>query len=138
MRLRRLFFAAALAAVSGGASFGCSTVLGITIDIDNNSDKSGGTGGASSTTSSQSGQAASGSGTGGAGGGGGGGGLPQICIPASIKSCYTGAPGTENVGACKSGVTTCSADGLSWGPCVGETDPTAETCDGIDNDCNAT
>ena len=58
------------------------------------------------------------------------------CEPGSASACYGGAPGTENVGACHGGQWTCSGDGLSFGPCVGEQQPAAEICDGRDNDCN--
>ena len=41
-----------------------------------------------------------------------------------------------NVGACKAGIKTCLQDGSAFGPCVGLVVPSAELCDGIDNDCN--
>ncbi|HEX7479503.1 MAG TPA: MopE-related protein [Polyangiales bacterium] len=44
-----------------------------------------------------------------------------------------GAACGSNTGTCKKGVLTCTAGALS---CVGATGPTAETCDGLDNDCD--
>jgi hypothetical protein len=43
-----------------------------------------------------------------------------------------------NLGACKSGVTVCTPDGAGGQSvvCQGAIGPTAEICDGIDNDCN--
>ena len=40
----------------------------------------------------------------------------------------------SDVGACQKGIETC-AFGL-WGSCVGETLPSQELCDNVDNDCN--
>ncbi|MFT3769537.1 MAG: MopE-related protein [Minicystis sp.] len=56
------------------------------------------------------------------------------CTNGSTQSCYTGAAGTQGVGACKAGTQTC-VNG-QWGACVGQVLPTAETCDGVDNNCN--
>lgn len=50
------------------------------------------------------------------------------------QSCYTGPPGTQGVGLCKGGTQTCSAG--NWGGCAGEIVPTAEICDGNDNNCD--
>lgn len=59
------------------------------------------------------------------------------CTPGETKACYLGAPGTENVGPCKSGTTTCNADGLGWGPCDGQVIPVSEICaNSIDEDCD--
>jgi len=54
------------------------------------------------------------------------------------SDCYTGAQGTENVGACKGGATLCQADGMSYGPCLGEVIPIVEECStaAVDDDCN--
>lgn len=72
-------------------------------------------------------------GTGGMGGGGGG----PLCEPDTAKACYTGAPGTENVGICKIGATLCQADGMGYGPCLGEVVPIVEECsNATDDDCN--
>ena len=48
------------------------------------------------------------------------------CTPGSAEDCYSGPPGTDDSGVCKGGVRTCAADGLEWGPCVGEVIPDAE------------
>ncbi len=48
--------------------------------------------------------------------------------------CYTGPGGTTGIGACKPGVQTCAAG--AFGACVGEVTPTAEICNGLDDDCN--
>ncbi len=50
------------------------------------------------------------------------------------RSCYYGAPGTQDVGECHAGVETCN--GGVFGDCEGYVIPTAELCDGKDNDCN--
>jgi hypothetical protein len=56
------------------------------------------------------------------------------CINGQTQACYSGAAGTQGVGACHAGVQTCVAG--NWGACSGEVVPSAETCDGADNDCN--
>jgi len=48
--------------------------------------------------------------------------------------CYTGKAGTKGVGLCKEGIKICTSG--AWGACAGEVIPTAEICDGLDNDCN--
>ena len=40
----------------------------------------------------------------------------------------------SDVGTCEKGIETCSFG--SWGVCTGETIPSAELCDNLDNDCN--
>jgi hypothetical protein len=41
------------------------------------------------------------------------------------------------VGPCHAGKTTCKADGLGWGACLGQVIPDIDSClDSIDNDCN--
>ncbi len=70
---------------------------------------------------------------GGAGGMGGSGG----CEPGTKKFCYSGPAGTEVVGLCRAGLSTCLADGTGYGPCEGEIVPTAETCATPgDDDCD--
>ena len=52
------------------------------------------------------------------------------------QPCYTGPAGTEDVGECHGGTTTCIS-GL-YGPCDDEVTPTVTDgiCDGADEDCN--
>ncbi len=58
------------------------------------------------------------------------------CTDGDTQACYTGASGTEGVGVCAAGTQTC-VNG-SFGACTGEVTPTAETCDGQDDDCDGT
>ena len=50
------------------------------------------------------------------------------------EPCYTGPPGTEGVGQCNAGEPVCENGVYLY--CEGETHPTDEYCDAIDNDCN--
>ena len=54
--------------------------------------------------------------------------------------CYSGPLATLGVGVCHAGGQACTAapgSGVpAFGPCVGEVVPSAELCDGLDNDCN--
>jgi hypothetical protein len=60
-----------------------------------------------------------------------------ICGPNSTAVCYTGPAGTQGVGICAAGTKTCAGDGLSYGACMGETVPAAETCGAVaDEDCS--
>lgn len=57
------------------------------------------------------------------------------CEEGDSQVCYSGPAATEGVGACASGLRTCS-DGI-WGSCMGQNLPVAENCgDGWDNDCD--
>ncbi|MFO0606023.1 MAG: MopE-related protein, partial [Polyangiales bacterium] len=62
------------------------------------------------------------------------------CAPSATQSCYTGPTGTVGVGACRAGSQACVAGaggvGSAWGACGAQTLPAAETCDGVDNDCD--
>ncbi len=42
----------------------------------------------------------------------------------------------SDVGACSIGAQICRADG-TWGPCTGAISPVAETCNGLDDDCDS-
>jgi len=85
-------------------------------------------------------------GTGGSGGMGGDGGMggtssassgAQICIPGTPKSCYEGPVGTEGVGTCLGGMSTCLPDGTGFGPCEGAVLPATDDCKtAADEDCN--
>lgn len=60
-----------------------------------------------------------------------------LCAPGAVESCYSGPPATLGVGACHVGTHTCDATGLAFGPCTGDTVPTAETCAAPgDEDCD--
>lgn len=62
-----------------------------------------------------------------------------LCTPGETASCYEGPPGTEGVGTCTSGTTTCLPSGLGWSVCVGQIVPSFDECaDGFDQDCNGT
>ena len=61
------------------------------------------------------------------------------CMPGATETCYTGASGTLNVGACKAGQRTCAAlpgGGSAWGACDGMVLPSTETCNAVDDDCD--
>jgi MYXO-CTERM domain-containing protein len=51
------------------------------------------------------------------------------CTPGTTRACGT------DVGACVKGTQTCDAHG-EWSECVGLTSPMAETCNGVDDDCD--
>jgi hypothetical protein len=58
------------------------------------------------------------------------------CSPGDVEVCYSGQLGTEGVGPCHAGTSTCNAQGV-WSACEGEVVPVAENCsDGIDNNCS--
>jgi hypothetical protein len=60
-----------------------------------------------------------------------------VCTSGDTIACYGGPAGTENVGPCQGGTQTCNPDGLSYGPCVGQVLPQAETCNTpADDDCD--
>ncbi len=50
------------------------------------------------------------------------------------QPCYSGREGTRDVGPCAAGVSTCARG--EWGACEGQVLPAAETCNGIDDDCD--
>jgi hypothetical protein len=60
-----------------------------------------------------------------------------VCIPGSLKLCYSGPLGTEDIGICIAGVLTCTPEGTGYGPCEGEVVPKVEDCTTpADEDCN--
>jgi hypothetical protein len=52
-----------------------------------------------------------------------------VCTNGHTRPC-----GASSAAPCKKGTQTC-VNG-QWGNCMGNIDPTAETCDGVDNDCD--
>jgi hypothetical protein len=60
------------------------------------------------------------------------------CAPGDTRACYTGPDGSLDVGPCRRGEETCSADGLTWSDCVGEVVPAAvdECANAVDDDCD--
>ena len=70
-------------------------------------------------------------------GAGGEGGASEPCTPGTTDACYSGDPGTENVGVCVGGTRTCRPDGLGYGECAGEVIPAAEVALNLaDEDCD--
>ncbi|UJR78722.1 MopE-related protein [Sandaracinus amylolyticus] len=64
---------------------------------------------------------------------------PRACTPGAVEACYEGPSGTRDVGACIAGTHTCAIDGSGFGPCTGQTLPSAEDCGtAIDDDCDGT
>ncbi len=53
------------------------------------------------------------------------------CVPGTSRACET-----AGLGACRDGVQTCTADGRGYDPCVASSGPSAETCNGRDDDCD--
>jgi len=51
--------------------------------------------------------------------------------------CYTGPPGTLDIGRCREGSQACIG-GVFSGPCVDEVTPGVEICNGWDDDCEGT
>lgn len=54
------------------------------------------------------------------------------------QPCYSGPPGTAEVGACRRGLQQCerlSSGGSAWGVCEGEVVPQPNRCDGVDLAC---
>lgn len=68
----------------------------------------------------------------------------SVCTPGEQIPCYEPSTGCvfDNVsgdyicqGTCRAGTRTCLENG-SFGECVGDVGPSAEVCDGLDNDCD--
>jgi Notch-like protein len=85
-----------------------------------------------------SGDGSDGDGDGSGGASDGSGGMVPMgsCEVGESEDCYSGPAGTADVGACASGTASCE-DGM-WGACTGEVLPGAESCNGVDDDCNGT
>ena len=62
------------------------------------------------------------------------------CLEGATRPCYSGEPGTADLGLCAAGIERCevTATGSRWsGTCLGEEIPTTELCDGtFDEDCD--
>jgi hypothetical protein len=56
------------------------------------------------------------------------------CFVGDEQSCYSGDPDTLDIGVCQAGVQVCVRG--EWGPCDGEILPSAEVCNGLDDDCD--
>jgi hypothetical protein len=56
------------------------------------------------------------------------------------QACYSGPVGTLDVGTCHGGTQLCTAVAASnvakWGACTGQQLPSAEICNGLDDDCD--
>jgi hypothetical protein len=61
-----------------------------------------------------------------------------ICEPGVTESCYSGPPGTADLGQCQAGTHTCQTSGMGWTECEGEVIPVGENCftTDVDEDCN--
>ncbi len=61
------------------------------------------------------------------------------CVPGAVQRCFRGDPALAAVGACNWGSQECASTGSEfgvWDACRGDGEPSAELCDGVDNDCN--
>jgi hypothetical protein len=60
-----------------------------------------------------------------------------VCAAGSTAPCYSGPPGTLNVGICTAGTQVCNGSGTGYGSCSGQVVPAVDVCgDGLDNDCD--
>lgn len=83
-------------------------------------------GGGSSGSGGSAGSAGEGGAWGGSGGGGEGG--APFCEPGVVQPCYSGLPGTNDVGTCRAGSRVCNDDGAAYGPCIGEIAAITDAC----------
>ena len=61
------------------------------------------------------------------------------CGTGDVQSCFSGPYPGQGIGACRNGMQTCDVQEFGdWGAfaCTGQTLPSAELCDAIDNDCD--
>ncbi|MGN6108238.1 MAG: hypothetical protein ACTHU0_24235 [Kofleriaceae bacterium] len=63
--------------------------------------------------------------------------ITPVCTEGTVETCYTGPAASLGRGVCRSGTRTCT-DGAWPAACVDEIAPTAEVCDGEDDDCDGT
>jgi hypothetical protein len=63
-----------------------------------------------------------------------------LCKIGEKHACYDGPSSTRHTGACHDGEQSCIAGTTpghsDWKACEGQTGPSSEVCDGIDNDCD--
>ncbi|MBI5511063.1 MAG: putative metal-binding motif-containing protein [Deltaproteobacteria bacterium] len=59
-----------------------------------------------------------------------------VCAAGSTRQCYSGPAAEVGVGICQAGTQSCVPGGTQWTTCAGEVGPSAEVCDGLDDDCN--
>lgn len=168
---QRVFRTSLLLLATAVIGVGCAEILGLEPPSEGSgtTTTTGGTGGATSSTTTSGGAAMGGTtggttttgGTAGSGGCNGDGDCPpdpmapcklpicenNTCLVTDVADgtsipCYTGAPGTLNVGDCKVGHWTCK-DGQPDSKCMGEVVPQIENCqsaqdeacDGPKNEC---
>lgn len=116
-------------------SLHCGTLLGLGEFEDQAATEAAGTGGGGQGGQGATSTSATSTGVGGGGGAGG----QTVCSAGDSQPCYSGPAGTEDVGLCKGGTSTCLEDGSGYGDCEGETVPVAENCaTPEDDDCNGT
>jgi hypothetical protein len=60
------------------------------------------------------------------------------CTLVAVQSCFSGTPAQRHVGGCTDGWQTCTGTPGTWGACGHGVGPTAEVCDGLDNNCDGT
>ncbi len=61
------------------------------------------------------------------------------CQVGAMRACHAQSEGTIGVGVCRAGMQRCVSNGEfggAWAMCDGETMPSAERCDGEDDDCD--
>ncbi len=60
------------------------------------------------------------------------------CVPGTIQTCFLGPPGGRNIGVCRDGTQRCTGIGEfgTLEACIHGIGPAAETCDGVDNNCD--
>lgn len=60
-----------------------------------------------------------------------------VCDGGASAACYSGPPGTQNVGLCVGGTQSCNPQGTVQSGCVGEVVPALDTCaTALDEDCD--
>ena len=58
------------------------------------------------------------------------------CACVGEPACFEGPPALRGVGQCRDGVRACDQFGEQWLACTGSVLPSAEVCDGVDNNCD--